>query len=131
MLTKALRPKGSIDRSAIHALDRYTAGPLPADYVEFILETGGAEGWVGDGYISFWRPDELMALNESLDAPSMPGVFFFGTDGGGMAYGFDTRSTTRHYVEIGDELLSRDRLINRGDTLVQFLEHIAKGPAKT
>lgn len=66
---------------------------LPADYIEFLKNANGAEGFVGkNSYIMLWKVDELAHLNRKYEVEEYaPGLLIFGSDGGGEAYGFDTR----------------------------------------
>lgn len=66
---------------------------LPAEYLEFLKRANGAEGFVGENsYIMLWKVDELAHLNRAYEVNEYaPGLLIFGSDGGGEAYGFDTR----------------------------------------
>lgn len=63
---------------------------LPEDYVEFIHQFNAAEGPIGGSqYIALWPVNELEKLNQGYSVPEFwPKVVLFGSDGGGMAYGF-------------------------------------------
>jgi len=65
---------------------------LPADYVQFLKLTNGGEGFVGGGYAILWPVEELHSTNQGYEfAKYLPGFLSIGSNGGGEAYGFDTR----------------------------------------
>jgi hypothetical protein len=46
----------------------------------------GGEGSVGDTYVILWRIEELIEMSKAYDvAEYAPGLFLFGSDGGGEA----------------------------------------------
>jgi len=67
---------------------------LPGDYVEFLKLGNGGEGFVGASeYLILWGAEELVSMNEAYEVQKyVPGLLLFGSNGGGEAYGFDTRS---------------------------------------
>jgi SMI1/KNR4 family protein SUKH-1 len=73
----------------------------PADYLEFIRECNGGEGFIKDaGYVRFWAIGQIGEHNKAMTiAEFNPGVVYFGSDGGGLVYGFDTRRRPPSYVE--------------------------------
>lgn len=74
---------------------------FPDDYIEFMLYSNGAEGFVGESYLAIWRLEEIVPLNDGYMVDKfVPGLILFGSDGGGEAYAFDTRFTPTQYVEI-------------------------------
>lgn len=84
-------------RSAITSLGR----PLPADYVQFLHNHDGGEGFVGDNYLILWRAEELSTFNREYEvARYAPGLFLFGSDGGGEGYGFDLRDPAMPVVRV-------------------------------
>ena len=63
---------------------------LPAEYVEFLKLSNGGEGFVGEHYLILYRVEELVEMNKGFEEYA-PGLLVFGSDGGGEAFGFDTR----------------------------------------
>jgi cell wall assembly regulator SMI1 len=77
--------------AAIHAVEA-ALGPLPDDFKRFLQTHDGYEGFCHpDNYLVIHSAAELVALNESLrtDATRI-GLLWFGGDGGGEGYCFDT-----------------------------------------
>lgn len=74
---------------------------LPKDYLDFLRQHNGGEGFVGDHYIVFWKAEELADFNREYEVEKYaPGIFLFGSSGGGEGYGFDTQSAARPIVRI-------------------------------
>jgi hypothetical protein len=75
--------------------------PLPSDYLDFLRQHNGGEGFVGDNYIIFWRAEELADFNREYEVDKYaPGIFLFGSNGGGEGYGFDTQTDGMPIVRI-------------------------------
>ncbi|HEX4158672.1 MAG TPA: SMI1/KNR4 family protein [Rhizomicrobium sp.] len=75
--------------------------PLPKSYVNFLMAANGGEGFIGNAYVILWKVDELIHKNISYNvAEFAPGTFLFGSNGGGEAFGFDTRSEAGSIVSI-------------------------------
>jgi hypothetical protein len=61
---------------------------LPEDYRHLLAWANGAEGFVGESYLSLWPVDSLPELNAAAgSATFVPGVVLVGTDGGDTVYG--------------------------------------------
>jgi hypothetical protein len=75
---------------------------LPATYIEFMRISNGGEGFAGrDDYLLLWPVHELQSLKASYETDKYaPGLLLFGSNGGGEAYGFDTRSPSNPIVQI-------------------------------
>ena len=75
---------------------------LPNDYIEFMIHSNGGEGFIGsDSYIIIWKLEDLFELNNAYQVPEYaPGIFLFGSDGGGDAYGFDIRTNDVKIISI-------------------------------
>ena len=63
---------------------------FPEDYLEFLKWSNGGEGYIGENYISFWKVEDLAALNAEYQIQKYLSEKFLciGTDGGGICYGF-------------------------------------------
>src|SRR5258706_13646045 len=80
--------------SALQKFDQEAGFRLPDDYLQFLQQTNGGEGFVGaNAYIILWPIEELIKMNKAYEvAEYAPGLFLFGSDGGGEAYAFDKHS---------------------------------------
>ena len=86
------RPPAS--SAAIAEFEKQLGAKLPQDYVAFLLLTNGGEGFVGENQpLIFWPAEQLISVNDGYHVRDhAPGLLVFGWNGGGDAYGFDTRS---------------------------------------
>lgn len=83
--------------SAVASLGRH----LPPDYVQFLKEHDGGEGFIGDNYLILWKIEELNPFNREYEVEQYaPGILLFGSDGGGEGYGFDTRDAAMPIIRV-------------------------------
>jgi hypothetical protein len=53
----------------------------------------GGEGFIGENYLRAWPVEDLIQSNKDYRVDeAAPGLFLFGSSGGGEAFAFDTRS---------------------------------------
>lgn len=89
------------DANAIRQLETDAGLCLPEDYAKFLQGVDGGEGFVGNAYLILWRAGELVEMNKAYQvAEYAPGLFLFGSDGGGEAFAFDTRADARPIVSV-------------------------------
>lgn len=119
-----LNPGASADaiRDAVSLL-----GSLPSDYIQFLHNYDGGEGFIGDNYLILWKVEELSVFNREYEVEQYaPGILLFGSDGGGEGYGFDTRDAAMPVVRIpfiGMEL----RYVRAvADSFIDFLNKLVK-----
>jgi len=75
--------------------------PLPADYLQFLREHNGGEGFIANNYLIVWKIEELNAFNQEYEVGQYaPGLVLFGSSGGGEGYAFDTRDEAMPVVQI-------------------------------
>jgi hypothetical protein len=87
------------DPGVVEALSSSLKVALPLDYLDFLRQHNGGEGFIGDNYIIFWKAEELADFNREYEVDRYaPGIVLFGSDGGGDGYGFDTRSAAMPIV---------------------------------
>lgn len=116
------RPGASLD--AIRDRERELGIEFPPDYVEFMLASNGAEGFVGRGraYIRIDPIEEITddRLQHAL-GESHPGLVVFGSDGAGEAFAFDPRggeTTIVMFPRIGHD---EGEVIFQARTFTEFL----------
>jgi hypothetical protein len=74
---------------------------LPNSYVEFLLSRDGGEGFIGGSYLVLWRIEDLIAMNKAYNTATFaPDLLLIGSDGGGEAFGFDTRTKSLPIVSV-------------------------------
>ncbi|MHC6526848.1 SMI1/KNR4 family protein [Vibrio splendidus] len=90
--------EGGASKDALSELDQLG---LPDDFLSIFAELNGGEGFVGEEYLILWKAEELIPFNKEYEADKYaPGIFLFGSNGGGEGFGFDTRSKPYKIVEI-------------------------------
>jgi hypothetical protein len=73
----------------------------PMSYVDFLASANGGEGFIGRSYLILWKAGELTAKNAAYHVAELaPELFLFGSNGGGEAFGFDTRSAALAIVSV-------------------------------
>jgi hypothetical protein len=74
---------------------------LPIDYLDFRRLHNGGEFAIGNNCLIFWKAEELSEINRDYEVQeSAPGIFIFGGNGGGEAYGFFTLQSPMPVVII-------------------------------
>jgi hypothetical protein len=74
---------------------------FPHEYREVLAHTNGGEGFIGSYYVLLWKAEELVNLNKGYEVGlNAPGLFLFGSDGGGNAFGFDLRAVAPPVVSV-------------------------------
>lgn len=98
----------------------------PDQYKEFMLESNGAEGSIGENsYLAIWSVEEVVTLNKDAKVEEFtPGLVFFASDGGGMAYAFDKREENISIVEIPDDSIHIEDAKLIGKTFNDFLQNL-------
>jgi SMI1/KNR4 family protein SUKH-1 len=98
------RFRGNVPASeqAISSFRSISKRELPDEYLRFIQKMNGGEGFVGrSGYLILWPIEELLRMNEAyLVEEYAPGLFIFGSDGGGEAFAFDLRDDRKSVVSV-------------------------------
>ncbi|OPX42028.1 SMI1 / KNR4 family protein [Ruminiclostridium hungatei] len=99
---------------------------FPVQYKEFMLESNGAEGRIGENsYLAIWSVEEIVPLNKDAKVEEFtPGLVFFASDGGGMAYAFDKREENVSIVEIPDDSIHIEDAKLIGKTFNEFLQNL-------
>jgi hypothetical protein len=81
--------------------ERSLAFPLPEDYCRFLRFSNGGEGFVGRSYLILWAVEDLAQFNKEYQVQDYaPGLFLFGSNGGGEGFAFDTRVTPFPVVRV-------------------------------
>ena len=114
-------PRGSAGPDDVERIEAFVGQRLADDFLQLLDVHDGAEGWVGDSYVSLWPADEIVAHNKTLETHDYaPGLLLFGTDGGGEAYAIDFASDG-HVVSVPMVGLCRDLVIEVGANVLEWL----------
>lgn len=117
---------GSLSDADIEAFENRIKFSLPEDYAKFMKASNGGEGPIGKyGYARFWKLEEILELNRAYQVHEYaPGLFLFGSDGGGEAFAFDTRTLPMPVVEVTFISMGHDDVIRMANTFDEFLEKL-------
>jgi len=89
------------DEHLIRRFETESGFRLPEEYAQFLQHANGGEGFVGNAYVILWRVEELLEMNKAYRVAELaPGLLLFGSDGGGEAFAFDTRSGAKRIVSV-------------------------------
>jgi hypothetical protein len=89
------------DQKVVEELSSSLGVTLPSDYLDFLGNHNGGEGFIGDSYIVLWGAEELANFNREYEVDKYaPGILLFGSDGSGEGYGFDTQSIAMPIVRM-------------------------------
>jgi len=99
---KAFHCNPSTSKVALQHFEKTSGYRLPQDYAEFLERANGGEGYLNPNqYAILWRVEDLARLNEAyLTRKYVPGLLFFGSNGGGEAFAFDQRSNSSPVVRV-------------------------------
>jgi hypothetical protein len=112
--------------AAVAEYERLLGADLPREYVEFLRTTSGGEGFIGkNAYVILWGVHELASMNQAYEVERyVPGLLVFGSDGGGEAYGFDTRTPQWQIVQVPFVGMTWDLAEPMGATFTAYLERL-------
>lgn len=124
-LTKEMQLRPGVPRERVLAVQEALGVRFPADYVEFMTNANGGEGDVRDAaWVRIWPVEELVEFNDRYSAEELyPGFVLFGTDGGGEAYAFDTRTEPASIVMMPFIGGPEDAVV-QGRNLLEFLTNV-------
>jgi|SRR5579862_2822380 len=114
---------------AIESEQKQLNSILPPDYREFLKITNGGEGFIGKGsYVMLWSVEQLVSMNNRYEVEKyVQGLLLFGSNGGGEAYGFDTRDPAWPIVQV--PFIGMDSSVMQliGNSFLGFLQHLYNG----
>lgn len=95
----------------IESLSKKSRDALPSEYLDFLKNSDGGSGFVGQSYVQFLAINEVIRINESrAEEQGMGNIFVFATNGSNSYYGFDLSSEKGTVVmidKIDDAIRSR------------------------
>lgn len=99
---------------------------LPLDYIQFLRDQNGGEGFIGNHYLIIWKVEELASHNAAYEVSKYaPGLILFASSGGGAGYAFDTREVSMPIVSTEFIGMSLDELDRTAATFDEFLGRFA------
>ena len=109
------------NEATVYEIKKVNGVSLPDDYLRFMHEHDGGEGDVGENaYIQIFRLEELESVNEEYEISDyMEEYFIWGTDLGGMLFGYSGR--TGMYSAVDSCSLCEEDIICEAESLTEFL----------
>ncbi|MEO9131263.1 MAG: SMI1/KNR4 family protein [Sphingomonas sp.] len=100
-LPATFQPSGTADSFVFSTGMAALGHILPDDYIKFMEQFNGGEGFIGEHYLSLWKSGDLKTHNREYEFPKYaPALFAFGSNGGGEAFAFDMRVTPATVVIV-------------------------------
>ena len=122
------RKRSGAMSSALDRLQADLGSVVPDDDLEFLLESNGGEGLVGESYVTLWAAEDILRVNEMYGVrEAAPGLVLFGSDGGGEGYAFDTRASNVRIVMVPFVGMSPRDAIVIADSSVHYLLCLYEG----
>jgi hypothetical protein len=106
----------------IRATAEAAGEPLSDDYLSFLRVSNGAEGWIGENYLQLSEARQAAETTSSF-SEFVPGLFFFGGDGGEGLFAFDLR-TDRGVVITHTDDLELDGLVRAAESFTAFVRFL-------
>jgi hypothetical protein len=124
-LTEQMQLSPGASEDTIVRVQRQLDLQLPNSYLDFIRESNGAEGPVGNSYLALWSIEELPLYNKRDAADELTrSLLQVGSDGGGEAFAFDTRTADMPIVEIPFISIDLSEAVFWGADFEEFLEFL-------
>lgn len=97
---------------------------LPQDFLLFLNEFNGGEGFVGENsYLILWKTGDLIEFNHGYMVNEFaPELFLIGSDGAGTAYAI--RKIDGAFVQVPFIGMSIEESEKCGDNFKDFLEYL-------
>ena len=109
-------------RDQIETAQALLVTEFPLDYTEFLLNSDGAVGILGEDYLALWSLAEVISVQKDAAVEEFaPGLILFGSDGGDTVYAFMNRGEVMYVVEVSLEGLSLDSAKVRASSFTEFL----------
>jgi hypothetical protein len=125
LLSRFNRNSGA-STASIEGVSKDLGSSLPGDYASFLEICNGGEGMLGRHYLMLWKVDEIAHLNEAYQVSEYaPGLLFFGSNGGGEAFAFDTRQTPWSVVKVPFVGMNLEHVIQIAGSFGSFMQHLA------
>lgn len=98
-----------------------------ADFLKVLQFTNGGEGFIRHSYFHLYSLDEMLSLNQAYQVSTFaPGLIIFGSNGGGDAFGFDTRHDPMQIVQISFIPMDFKYAELLGGNFMEFLHTLAE-----
>jgi len=127
-LLSKFKAKPPATDAAITGAEGELGHALPPDYAEFLKQHDGGAGFIGESYCNLWSVSELADADRDCEIQEWtPGLFAFGSDGGGEAFGYDLRTDQAKVVRVPFIPMEWQEARPMGQSFQAFLETLFSG----
>lgn len=110
-----------------NTIREFSSNGFPDDYVAFMTEHDGGEGFIGDQYVILYKAAEIPGYNRDYEIERFaPGFVLFGTNGGGEAFVFDTREGEHSVAMVPFIGISHNDAIGVGASFSDFVSRLIR-----
>ncbi|MDN3672965.1 SMI1/KNR4 family protein [Flavobacterium branchiarum] len=96
---------------------------LPEGFIDFFIETDGADISTDENFILLWALTEMIQLNKDYNVEEYaPEFFIFGSDGGDIAFAIER--ITGDIYEMPFIGMSKEESVFRNNSFTDFIESI-------
>ena len=121
-----IKKSGAARQDVLHICARLNLKPQ-SDYLNVLEFTNGGEGFLQQSYFRLYSCEDLISLNEAYQVHNFaPGLLLFGSNGGGEAFGFDTRHNPPEIVRIPFIPMDFEYAQPLGKSFLGFLQALAE-----
>ncbi len=118
-----MKKNPGVSLSSLQNVQEELGFKFPVEYADFLLESNGAEGPIGNAYLVLWALEKIKSWNQMYEVDKYaPHLILFGSDGGDMGFAFDKRFELPPIVEIAYMDLGLEEPKTRGRTFLEFME---------
>jgi len=95
------KPNPPAPAPAILELTGVLRKPLPATYLRALATANGGQGFIGNRFVNLWPVEEIVERNKHYQVVEYaPELLLIGSNGGGVAYAFDTSQSDESIYEV-------------------------------
>jgi hypothetical protein len=125
---EGFKARSPANRTDIDACEIDSGYRLPSDYKDFLVEHDGGEGFIGASYAQLWGVRALVEMNREYEVSTYtPGLFLFGSSGGGEAFGFDYRISELAIIAVPFIVMAWEDAIPISSSFTGFIEMLFIG----
>ncbi len=124
------RPEAPASEKSLKRLAEQVSFPLPEAYLSQLRSSNGGEGdlAIDPGWISLWRAEDVISLNSGYCVPEfVPGLWGFGSNGGGELLAFDLRGAEPYpIVRVPFIPMELSEAVRISDSFEDFRRHVGR-----
>jgi cell wall assembly regulator SMI1 len=128
-LLERFKTSGPAPQHLVEEAESALGTPLPDDYKEFLRRHDGGEGFIGSHYLILWKSAQLKPFNDGYEFQKYaPALVAFGSDGGGDAFAFDTRTNPYPIVLVPFIGMSHEDAYSVASSFPELLQRMKDTP---